>query len=132
MLPFHEVETYLQHAPAHLQDIVLELRNIIPSVAPDAVEVIRWGDLGYFHAGGGGLISAGICQIEIRNDHIRLAFIHGAFLPDPRNLLEGTQKVKRFIRIDSYEEAPWEYFKELIASSAEFDPRLRRTWVRDK
>jgi hypothetical protein len=126
MLPFHQVETFLQHTPVHLQDIVLELRNIINGVAPDAVEVIRWGDLGYFHARGGGLISASICQIEIRTDHIRLAFIHGAFLPDPQDLLSGNQKAKRFIRIDSYEEAPWEYFKELIACSAEFDPRSLR------
>ena len=126
MLAFHEVEAFLQHTPAHLQDIVLELRNIIYSVAPDAVEVIRWGDLGYFHARGGGLISAGICQIEIRNDLVRLAFIHGAFLPDPHNLLEGTQKAKRFIRINSFEEAPWDDLKELMASSAKFDPRSLR------
>lgn len=126
MLPFHEIEAFLQHTPAHLQDIVLELRNILHSVAPDAVEVIRWGDLGYFHSGRGGLISAGICQIEIRNDHVRLAFIHGAFLPDPRNLLQGTQKAKRFIRINSFEEAPWDDLKELMASSAKFDPRSLR------
>ena len=124
MLPTHEVETFLQHSPAHLQEIVLELRNLIVAVAPDAVEVVRWGDLGYFHAERrGGLVSAGICQIEIREDHVRLAFIHGAFIPDPRHLLEGKQKAKRFLRIDSYESAPWEYFTELIAASAKFDPR---------
>ena len=39
MLPIHQIETLLQRAPPHLQDIVLELRNTIASVAPDAVEV---------------------------------------------------------------------------------------------
>jgi hypothetical protein len=123
MLPLHEIESFLQQTPAPLQDIVLELRNIIASVAPDAVEVVRWGDLSYFHEGRGGIVSAGICQIEIRKGHIRLAFIHGAFISDPRHLLEGNQKAKRFVRIESYESAPWEYFKELIAASAKFDPR---------
>ena len=123
MLPLHEIEIFLQRAPAHLQEIVHELRNLVFAAAPDAVEVVRWGDLGYFHAGRGGLVSAGICQIEIRKDHIRLAFIHGAFLPDPRHLLEGSQKAKRFIRIDSYESAPWEDFKELISASVHFNPR---------
>jgi hypothetical protein len=123
MLPFHQVETFLQHTPAHLQDIVLELRNIITSVAPDAVEVIRWGGLSYFHEGRGGIVSAGICQIGIHEDHIRLDFIHGAFLPDPHHLLAGTQKAKRFLRIKTYEDAPWEQLKELIAVSAKFDPR---------
>jgi hypothetical protein len=123
MLPLHEIETFLQHTPVPLQEIVLELRNIIAAAAPDAVEVVRWGDLGYFHEGRGGLVSAGICQIEIRKDHVRLAFIHGAFLSEPRGLFQGTQKYKRFIRIDSYNNAPWDYFKELIGSSARFDPR---------
>jgi len=123
MLSLHEVEAFLQHTPAPLQEIVLELRNLIVSVTPDAVEVIRWGGLSYFHEGRGGIVSAGICQIGIRENHVRLAFIHGAFIPDPRHLLEGKQKAKRSIRIDSYESAPWDYFKELISASAKFDPR---------
>ncbi|MEW6239743.1 MAG: DUF1801 domain-containing protein [Chloroflexota bacterium] len=124
MLPLHEVETFLQLTPAHLQEIVLELRNIIASVAPDAVEIVRWDGLSYFHEGRGGVVSAGMCQIGIHNDHVRLAFIHGAFLHEPRGLFEGTQKYKRFIRIDSYDDAPWDYFRELILSASKFDPRL--------
>lgn len=123
MLPFHLIETFLQRTPPHLQEIVLELRNIVASVAPDAAEVVPWGDLSYFHEGRGGIVSAGICQIEIRKDHVRLAFIHGAFLPDPCKLLRGTQKYKRFIEIDSYDDAPWDDLKELILSASKFDPR---------
>ena len=123
MLPIHHIENFLKFTSPHLQEIVLELRNIIFSVAPDAAEVVPWGDLSYFHAGRGGIISAGICQIEIRKNHVRLAFIHGAFLPDPRKLLRGTQKAKRFIEIDSYDNAPWDDLKELISSSSRFDPR---------
>jgi hypothetical protein len=122
MLPLHEVESFLQQVPAPLQEIVLELRNLVVSIAPDSVEVIRWKGLSYFHAGRGGIVSAGICQIGIEKDHVRLAFIHGAFIPDPRRLLEGKQKAKRSLRIDSYESAPWEYLKELIEASSRFDP----------
>ncbi|MBI5943785.1 MAG: DUF1801 domain-containing protein [Chloroflexi bacterium] len=124
MLPIHHIENFLKFTPPHLQEIVLELRNIIASVAPDAAEVIRWGGLGYFHQGRGGIVSAGICQIGIEKGHVRLAFIHGAFLPDPLKLLRGTQKYKRFIEIDSYDSAPWNALKELISSSSKFDPRL--------
>jgi hypothetical protein len=123
MLPIHEIELFLQHTPVNLQDIVLELRNVIVSVAPDAVEVIRWKGLSYFHEGRGGIVSAGICQIGIEKDHIRLAFIHGTFLPEPRNLFEGTQKYKRYIRIESYDDAPWDYLKQLIREASLFDPR---------
>ena len=127
MLPIHEIELFLQHTPVNLQDIVLELRNVIVSVAPDAVEVIRWKGLSYFHEGHGGIVSSGICQIGIHKDHIRLAFIHGAFLPEPRDLFEGTQKYKRYIRIKSYDDAPWDYLKQLIQAASRFDPRALQT-----
>ena len=123
MLPIHRIETFLQHKPPPLQDIVLELRNVIASVVPDAVEAIRWGGLSYFHEGRGGIVSAGICQIEIHRDHVRLAFIHGAFLSEPRGLFEGTQKYKRYFRLKSYDDAPWDYVKQLIEEAAQFDPR---------
>jgi len=123
MLPLHEIEAFLQHTPLPLQEIVLELPNIIVSVAPDAVEVVRWGGLSYYHEGRGGIVSAGIAQIGIHADHVRLAFIHGAFLPDPHGLLEGTQKAKRFVRLASYNDAPWEYLRELIVSASRFNPR---------
>ena len=125
MLPIHQVELFLQQTPPNLQEIVLELRNLIAFAALDAVEVVRWGGLSYFHAGRGGIVSAGICQIGIHTDHIRLAFIHGAFLSDPRRLLEGDRKAKRYIRITSYEDAPWEYLEGLIRASSQFDPRAR-------
>ena len=123
MLPIHQVETFLGRLTIPLQDIVLELRNLIASLAPDAVEVIRWGGLSYFHEGSGGIVSAGICQIGLHRDHIRLAFIHGAFLSDPRGLFEGTQKYKRHIRLKSYEDGPWDYLEQLIEQASNFDPR---------
>lgn len=123
MLPIRQIEKFLQHTPAHLQEIVLELRNLIACVATDATEVVRWGGLSYFHEGRGGIISAGICQIGIHNDHVRLAVIHGIFIADPHHLFEGTQKYKRYVRIESFDGAPWENLKELIKFAAQFDPR---------
>ena len=123
MLPIHQIELFLQRRPARLQDIVLELRNIIATVAPEAVEVIRWGGLSYLHEGRGGIVSAGICQIGLHEDHVRLAFIHGSFLAEPRGLFEGTQKYKRYIRLKSYDDVPWDYLKDLIEQAARFNPR---------
>jgi hypothetical protein len=124
MLPLRQIEMFLQRTPPHLQEIVFELRNIVAGVAPDAAEVIRWGGLSYFHEGAGGIVSAGICQIGIHEDHVRLAVIHGAFIEDPHHLFIGTQKYKRFVRIDKFDTAPWENLKELIACAAQFNPKL--------
>jgi hypothetical protein len=123
LLPTREVEKFLQTTAEHLREIVFELRNLIASAAPDAAEVVRWGGLSYFHEGRGGILRAGICQIGIQEDHVRLEFIHGVFFDDPRHLLIGDQKYKRYVKIESFVSAPWDNLKELITSSIIFDPR---------
>jgi hypothetical protein len=122
MLTTRSIESHLQHIPSELCDIVLELRNLVATVTPNATEALHRTGMTYFDVKRGGPVSAGICQIGIQRDHVRLAFIHGAFLPDPRGLLEGNQKYKRYVRITSYEDADWGYLKELIVSSSRFDP----------
>ena len=102
---------------------MLELRNLIAAVAPNATEVSHSRGFSYYDDQRGGTVSAGICQISLFKDHVRLAFIHGAFLPDPKGLLVGDAKYKKYIRINSYEEAPWGYLKKMIIESAAFDPR---------
>src|SRR5512138_2827214 len=126
MLGLHEIEVFLQRTPVPLQEIIFELRNLVVEVAPDAVEVIRWGGLSYFHEGRGGIVSASICQIAIFEDHIGLGFIHGIHLSDPHHLLEGSQKSKRYAWIHSYDDAPWDDLKQLIEESSRFDPRKLR------
>jgi len=127
MLPTRYLEKFLQQTQPHLQEIVLELRNIIASVAPAATETVLWNGLSYYDEKRGGPVSAGICQIDVHEDHVRLAFIHGSFLSDPQHLLEGVRKYKRFVRIQSFENAPWDYLKDLITSSSHFDPRSLQT-----
>ena len=123
MRPTKEIERHLQFMPAVLRDIALELRSIIVSVAPTAREVVHPKGFVYYDEDRGGPVSAGICQIRLHPDHIRLAFVHGAFLPDPRGLLEGEQKAMRHVRVYSYDDAPWDDLKALIVASARFDPR---------
>jgi hypothetical protein len=122
MLSIHQIETYLERVPAQLQDIVWELRNMIADAEPDAIEAIGRGGLSYSHKGRAGSTGLSICQIEIHENDIRLAFIRGAFLSEPRHLFEGKEKYKRFIKIVSYDDAPWEYLKGLIIEAAKFDP----------
>jgi len=123
MLPTSQLDHYLEHTPPELRDIVFELRNLIASVAPYTAEVRHSKGFTYYDDKRGGPVSAGICQIGIYPDHVRLAFIHGAFLPDPRGLLEGDRLYKKYVRLASYDEAPWDYLKGLIVASANLDPR---------
>ena len=106
-----------------LRDIVCELRSIVVSIAPTAAETMHRKGFSYFYAERGGPVSAGICQINLHGDHIRLAFNHGAFLPDPKGLLRGDQLAKRYLKITSFDQAPWDDVQALITASAHFDPR---------
>jgi hypothetical protein len=122
MLPERYIELYLQQVSPELRDILLELRNIIASIAPDATESQHSRGFSYFYKERGGPVSAGICQIGIFRDHVRLGFIHGAFLPDPEGLLVGEPKYKKHVRIYHFDDAPWEYLRGLIQDSSRFDP----------
>jgi hypothetical protein len=122
MLPERFIEKHLEYVKPELRDIVFEIRNIVASVAPDATEVQHSRGFSYYHKERGGPVSAGICQIGIYPDHIRLAFIHGAFIPDPQGMLVGKEKAKRHVRIYHYEDAPWAYFRSLIEAHSRFNP----------
>jgi hypothetical protein len=123
MFPERYIEKYLLQVPPQLRDIVLELRNLVARVAPGATERQHSRGFSYYYKERGGPVSAGICQIMIFSDHVRLAFIHGAFIPDPEGLLVGKEKAKRYVRIDHYEDAPWEYLTGLVEAHSRFDPR---------
>jgi hypothetical protein len=123
MQPTRDIEVYLVFLSPELRDIVFELRDIIASIAPSATETLHRKGFTYYYAERGGPVSAGICQINLHGDHIRLAFNHGAFLPDPKGLLEGDRQYKRYVKITSYDQAPWDDVQDLIAASARFDPR---------
>lgn len=123
MLPSRFVERSLSAVSPDLRDVVLELRSLVAKVAPHATERIHPRGFSYFDPQRGGPVSGGICQIAIHKDHIRLAFVHGAFLEDPKRLLEGDRIAKRYVRVPSYADAPWEDLTRLIAESARFDPR---------
>jgi hypothetical protein len=122
MLTIREIEHHFDYLSEDSLNTLLELRNLVDRIAPDATEVIHRYGITYYHADRGGPVSAGICQIVIREEHIELAFIHGAFLPDPTGILRGDRKAKRFVRIDSYDLAPWPELERLIEAHNRFDP----------
>ena len=139
MLSSREIEEFYQDAPADLLEIVMELRSLIFSVCPEVTEIIQWKGLSYYVDSRGGPVSANVCQIFAAygpaeknrplgmQPHVQLAFIQGAFLPDPDGLLEGKTKAKRFTRIFSFESAPWPALKALLEASSKYDPYTQIT-----
>lgn len=131
MLSIRTIENHFSNLSQDQLSVLIELRNLVGHIAPNATEVLKHNGITYFHADRGGPVSAGICQILTRGDHIELAFIHGAFLPDPAGLLEGHEKAKRYIRLESYENTPWPYLEKLIEAHSRFDP-YAQTFLADR
>jgi hypothetical protein len=122
MISIREIERQYRFLNEAQLSILLEIHNLVAEISPSATVELRHGGIVYYHADKGGPVSAGICQALVKPDHIRLAFIHGALLPDPDHLLEGKTFPKRYVRITDFNQAPWEALKALIKAHSEFDP----------
>ena len=117
-----DVERYLSLKHPNVRDSALELRNLVAEVCPHATERILPHGLSYHNATKGGPVKGAICQIELDSNSIRLSFIHGVRLKDPSSLLRGDRKSKLFLKIDDFEEAPWEEIRKLIEEANALDP----------
>jgi hypothetical protein len=122
MLTTAEIQNHFSMVPSEWMDIILELRSQIAQIAPGVTEELRKNGLSYYFADRGGPVSAGVCLIVVKEDHVRLGFIHGAFLPDPNRLLQGDRIAMRYVTISSFDTAPWDALATLIESSSRFDP----------
>ncbi|MFC2028326.1 DUF1801 domain-containing protein [Chloroflexota bacterium] len=129
MLPTRIFESKIASFPIEIQEIALELRNLVAEVAPGATEQTHPRGFSYFFKEKGGPVSAGICQISLFNDHVNLGFIHGAFINDPKKLLTGKTKAKRYLVINWYSDANWDYYKQLIHDHSVFDPSDEETQI---
>lgn len=122
MLPTQFLEKKYSFLPNDQLDIFMELRNIIATIKPDVTEEPTRNSVTYYDSKKGGHVSAGVCAVVFCENHIEVRFIHGTFLPDPQQLLQGIRKYKRFLKIEKYDSAPWEAIRDLILASSQFDP----------
>lgn len=118
-LSVDEIAAYLQECPDEVCDLVLALRDVVLTTAPEAAEAIRFHCLCYYRADSPyGAIGGNICTMDGRSGIVRLGFIQGARLPDPAGLLQGDRKAKRWVDILSVRQARSRAIRELIRASA--------------
>lgn len=82
-----------------LQPLVLALQDAILSHHDDACIVVRIGDRAATFGLGPKKMSEGYCYIIPHKNWINLGFYKGAHLSDPDDLLEGTGKNMRHVKI---------------------------------
>lgn len=109
-------EAIAESAPG-LQAIARRLREQIEAIYPQAVEV-PWPNQGITGYGvGPKKMSEHFCYIGMYRDTVNLGFFHGANLPDPQGLLEGTGKKLRHVKLRTVEEADRPALLDLIRAA---------------
>lgn len=90
------VKTLLARFPAPIRELTLEARRWLETMVPTASERVYpgWRGLGYRDEQAGYF-----CGLFPREDHVRLLFEHGAALPDPHHLLEGSTRQTRYVTL---------------------------------
>jgi hypothetical protein len=100
-----DVRAFLDGLTPDAREIVLALRDAVLQTAPDAEETLLWGGLSYHTPWIGGRVKGAVCQITAKRGEVRLEFIHGVRLADPKGLLRGDRLSKRFVSIRSVADA---------------------------
>jgi hypothetical protein len=108
------VEHILQGHTPEVRQIVMELRNLVLQAAPDAIESAHqvWHSIHYHDPGNGYF-----CGIFPQEECVLLVFEFGVLLPDPEDILQGTGKQVRSIRICKVAELPAAAIRALVQAA---------------
>ena len=93
-----DLKRFLAAYPQQVEGLTLGARSVVLAAAPQATEMLDAAAkiIGYgFGSGYKGLI----CTLILSQAEVKLGIVRAVELPDPKNLMEGTGKTHRYIRI---------------------------------
>lgn len=118
-------EEVIAEAPEEMQTIAQALRTLIADVMPGVTEV-PWAQQKIAGYGvGPKKMSEHFCYIAPYAKNVHLGFMYGADLLDPENLLEGTGKVMRHIKIKSLDDVERLAVRNLVEQASTHLPKLK-------
>lgn len=82
---------------AHFQ-LVSRLRELIQKAVPGATDEVKYG--GFLFSADG----VPFCGVFAYSAHVSLEFGHGAAMPDPHKVLQGSGKLRRHIKLSSMDD----------------------------
>lgn len=107
-------EELLSITEEDLRPIAINLRKVVQEIDPDVCEVVRLGDRAITFGVGPKKMSEGYTYILPHKSWVNLGFFRGVSLTDPTNILEGTGKNMRHVKIRSLEDSNRSDIKNLI------------------
>lgn len=105
-----EVDQIIMDLPNDIQEITNSLRKLILNSSPELIEEFKWSMPNYSYKGL-------VCYLQTAKKHVNLGFHKGNELQDSNDLLQGTGKTMRHIRIKKMEDIKPELFTSLIQAA---------------
>ena len=109
-------EEWLADQPDESHQLIRDIRTTIIAAGHNFTKGIKWGTPGYWLPE---ISRRNIVYIAPHSNYVRLGFFNGATMPDPDNLLEGTGKKLRHIKIYEVTESNRQSLTSYIRASAE-------------
>ena|SRR5690348_16172634 len=98
-----------------LTGLARALRTLVKNAAADCEEYVSPWKVPAYDSNGP------FCCFVLGKEHVTLAFLRGAALPDPEKLLEGKAKFVRNIKLRSVAEVKRSGVKKLLAEAAKLN-----------
>ncbi|MDD2353652.1 MAG: DUF1801 domain-containing protein [Atribacterota bacterium] len=105
----NEVDQFIKNLPNDIKVITKKLRKVILNSSPKLEEEFKWSMPNYSYNGL-------VCYLQTAQKHVNIGFQKGNELQkkDINNLLQGTGKTMRHIRIKKFEDIKPEAISSLI------------------
>lgn len=97
------VTAYVERLPYPQKEICKQLRKLIMESVEGVREQYKWNQPVYG-------VKKDFCYLRATKDHVNLGFMNAEKLNDPDNLLKGTGKSMRHVKIKTVEEINAELF----------------------
>jgi len=106
-----EVDDYIGKLPLEQQMIADALRKLVQKASPRLDETIKWGKP-WFCLG-----EETVCYLAAQKEYVNFGFARGSELSDPAELLEGTGKGMRHVKIRTVKDIPRTSLTALIKNA---------------
>lgn len=122
----NEFEEMLATASPDVADLARQAKALLQDVMPNVVEVVWLSQRISGYGVGPKKMSEQFCYIAVFKERINLGFYYGSDLPDPHNLLEGSGKSLRHVKISHSEQLENPALRDLVVAASKHLPNLNQ------
>jgi hypothetical protein len=102
-------------------NLIFEIFTVLREWLPEYEEQLRWKRLVLYKPNPRTTVKDSICMLRPVRKYVELAIPLGVLFENPENVMEGTQRYKRIIKIRSFEDFDREAVKNVLLQSYHFD-----------